>query len=421
MRALAYAALWFFVFSVPWENSIRVPGVGIISRFTGMLAVGIMLATVVVSGRVRRWQLFQVAALLFMVWAGGVLWINSNEPNLPLQFWAYPQLFLVLWMVWELAPSRKALLGLLAAYVLGAHVTALQTIIEFRLHGGGMRRFSTGAADPNAVAMTLALAIPMAWYLSMSYRQPVLRWICRLYLPLGLLGLALTGSRGGLVAAVVGLLIVPLSMTMLSPGKLAMAIAMLALSGALAVTYVPDTLVQRFASTRSSVEDLSLGGRFEIWKAGMHAFAYRPLAGYGAGAFKRAASPWLGEPRVAHNSFVSILVEQGLIGFLLYSLIFVMVFVAVVNLSGLERRFALILFATAVISMLPLSWEDSKPVWFILSVLIGVSMAQDTRMGRAMPQPRPRGIASPSGPPRGMRPRPPLTAPVRHDGPETSQ
>jgi O-antigen ligase len=170
------------------------------------------------------------------------------------------------------------------------------------------------------------------------------------------------------------------------------------------------------------VEDLSLGGRFEIWKAGMHAFAYRPLAGYGSGAFKRAASPWLGgQQRVAHNSFISILVEQGIIGFLLYSLIFVMVFAGIMKLSGQERRFALILFVTAVISMLPLSWEDSKPVWFILSVLVGLTMVQDTRVGGAMPQPRPRGIASPSGPPRGMRPRPPLTAPVRRAGPDASQ
>jgi O-antigen ligase len=417
MRTLAYAALWLFVFSVPWENSIVVPGIGVISRFAGMLAVGTTLAAVVVTGRVRRWHLVHVTALLFVIWAGGVLWVNSNEPTLPQKFWTYPQLFLVVWMIWELAPSRQRQLGLLVAYVLGAQVAAVQTIIAFRMHGGVMRRFSTGSADPNAVAMTLALALPMAWYLGMIYRQPLLRWICRGYLPVGLLGLALTGSRGGLVAAVVGLLIVPLTMTSLSPGRLATAIALLALSGALAVAYVPETIVQRFATTRSSVEDLSLGGRFEVWKAGMHAFAYRPLTGYGAGAFKRAASPWLsGEPRVAHNSFVSILVEQGIIGFLLYSTIFVVVFLALLNLAPLERRYALVLFATAGVTMLPLTWEDSKPVWFVLGALLGLSQALGTRTGGAVP--RPRGTARLPGPPRGLRPRPPLSAPVRHAGPD---
>jgi O-antigen ligase len=418
MRSLAYAALWLFVFSVPWENAIVIPGLGVISRFTGMLAVGMTLVAIVVSGRVRRWQGFQLTALLFVIWAGGVLWVNSNEPVLPQTFWTYPQLFLVLWMVWELAPSRQRQLGLMAAYLLGTQVTAFQTIMAFRTHGSGMRRFSTGTADPNAVAMTLALAMPIAWYLGMTSRQPLLRWICRGYLPVGLLALALTGSRGGLLAAMVGLLIVPLTMTRLSPGRLATAIALLALSGAVAVAYVPETIVQRFATTRSSVEDLSLGGRFEIWKAGLHAFTYRPLVGYGAGAFKRAASPWLGgQQRVAHNSFLSILVEQGMVGFLLYSMIFVMVFHAVLRLPPLDRRYALVLLATVGTAMLPLSWEYSKPVWFILGALHGFSQAQGTRTGGAVP-PRPLGTAPRPGPPRGIRPRPPVTAPVPHAGPD---
>jgi O-antigen ligase len=165
------------------------------------------------------------------------------------------------------------------------------------------------------------------------------------------------------------------------------------------------------------VEDLSLGGRFEVWKAGMHAFAYRPLAGYGAGGFKRATSPWLGgQERVAHNSFVSILVEQGIIGFLFYSMIFVWVFLALLNLPPLERRYALVLFATTGMAMLPLTWEDSKPVWFILGALLGLSQAQGTGTGGAVP--RPRATAPLPGPPRGIRPRPPLTAPVRHAGPD---
>jgi O-antigen ligase len=419
MRSLAYAALWLFVFTVPWENAIVIPGLGVISKFTGMLAVGLTVVAIVVSGRVRRWQGFHLTALLFVIWAGGVLWVNSNEPDLPNTFWTYPQLFLVLLMVWEIAPSRPRVQGLMVAYVLGALVAALQTIVAFQLHGSTMRRFSTGTADPNAVAMTLALGLPIAWYLGMTYRQPLMRWICRGYLPAALLAIALTGSRGGLLAGMVGLLIVPLTMTTLSPGRLAMAIALLALSGAVAVAYVPDTIVQRFATTKSSIEDLSLGGRFEIWKAGLHAFTYRPLAGYGAGSFKRAASPWLGgQERVAHNSFLSILVEQGMIGFLLYSMIFLGVLLAVLTLPPMERRFALVLLAAVGTAMLPLSWEFSKPVWFILGALLGFSQAQGTRTAEAVPQPGPLGTARWPEPPRGARPRPPLNAPVRRAGPD---
>jgi O-antigen ligase len=376
------------------------------------------VAAVVVTGRVRRWHAFHVAALLFVIRAGAVLWFNSSEPTLPLKFWTFPQLFLVLWMVWELAPSRSRQLGLLAAYVFGSMITALQTILAYRMHGGAMRRFSTGSADPNAVAMTLALGLPMAWYLGMTAQRPLVRWICRGYLPVGLLGLALTGSRGGVVAAMVGLLIIPLTMTNMSPAKLATAVTVLVLSGVLAISYVPDTIIQRLATTGSSVQDLNLGGRFAIWKAGLHAFLYRPLAGYGTGGFRRAASPWLGEQRVAHNSFIEILVEQGLIGFLLYSAVFLVVFLALLRLLRLDRRFALILFATAVVTMLPLSWEDSKPIWFILGALVAFAGTQESRMAGAVPGPRPRRAAPIAGRSRGMGPRPPLGAPVRRVNPD---
>jgi O-antigen ligase len=420
MRWLAYASLWLFIFCIPWDKSIVIPGVGVISRIVGMVAVGLSLVVVVVSGQVRSWRAFHIAALLFLVWAGAVLWVNSYEADLPLQFWTYAQLFLVLWMVWELAPSRLRQAGLFMAYVLGSIVTSMQTILAYRTHGTALRRFSAGTTDPNAVAMTLALGLPMAWHLGMTHRRPLLRWICRAYLPIGLFALALTGSRGGLLAAMVGLLIVPLTMTKLSPGKVAIAIALLSLSGALAVAYVPQTVVQRLATTGSSVQDLSMGGRLEIWKAGMQAFAHRPIVGYGAGAFKLAAAPYInGEPRVAHNSFLTVLVEQGLVGFLLYLTMFGVVFVGSMNLPTLERRFALVLFATLIVTMLPLSLQDSKPVWFILAALCAFASTQRRRIGASVPRPRPWGSTPPRSP-RGARPRPPLSAPVRPAGPDRS-
>jgi O-antigen ligase len=421
MRLIAYGALCLFVFTVPWENSLVIPGLGVVTRLTGMLAMGLTIVAVVVTARVRRWELLHVTALLFVIWVGGVLWITSTQPKLPLNFWTYPQLFLMIWMVWELAPTRKLQLGLLVAYLLGAQVTALRTIMAYRMYGSSMRRFSTGNADPNAVAMILALSVPIAWYLGMTYRQPFLRWICRAYLPVGILALALTGSRGGLLAMMVGLLIVPLTMTKLSPGRLAAAIALLALSGGLAVAYVPDRVVERLATTRESVEDLSLGGRYEIWRAGMHAFTHRPLAGYGAGGFKFAASPWLkGELRVAHNSFLSVLVEQGMVGFLLYWTMFMTVFAAAWKLPTMDRRFELVLLATLLVTMLPLSMESSKSVWFLLAALLGLARASTGWPGRTMQQQSPRGPARPREVPRGPRPRLPLSAPMRRAGPDAS-
>ena len=377
MTWLAYVPLWIFVFSLPWERLLVLPGIAIIPRVTGALALSLALLAVVVSGRFRRWHPFHLAALLFWIWAGLNLFVYHSGERLPAKFWTYGQLLLVLWMIWEIAPSERRVRGLLTAYVLGAYVAAIDTLLIYRRTAGALRRFAAGGADPNDLAMVLSLALPMAWYLGMTYRQPLLRWICRGYLPLAVLAIGLSGSRGGMVAATVALLIVPLSMTQLSPGRLVSAILMVVVAGALAVTYVPETLLQRLSTIGTELEGGRVGGRGKLWIAGLEAFRYRPLGGYGTGHFKSAITPILGEAsQVAHNSYISVLVEQGIVGFLLYMGMLVSVFRSVMKLRRFERRFALVLLATLGVAMLPLTWEDRRAVWVVLALLMGFSQAR---------------------------------------------
>jgi hypothetical protein len=113
MSTIAYAALWIFVFSLPWENAFVTyfPGVSIVTKVTGALALGAMLAYVVMSGRMRRWQVFHVAGLLLVMWTAGELFVFQVGEKLPFKFWTYVQLFVMLWIIWELAPSWSRQLG----------------------------------------------------------------------------------------------------------------------------------------------------------------------------------------------------------------------------------------------------------------------------------------------------------------------
>jgi O-antigen ligase len=396
---LAYAALWIFVFTLPWENAlVIIPGVGVVTKITGGLALAAAVGVVLMSGRLRRWHGLHVAALLLLLWTGGELFLFHVGQRLPYKYTTYVQLFLVLLIIWELAPSRSRQIGLMTAYVSGAYVAALATLLLYRSSGGQLRRFAAVGSDPNSLAMTLALAVPMAWYLGVTSRSLILRWACRGYLIVALVAVALTGSRGGMLATIVALMIIPLTMTRLSPGRLTAAISVLAVAGALAVVYVPEKIVQRLASTGTEVEDLTLGGRFSIWRAGVKAFAQRPMTGYGLGGWRTAVSPWLGpDPQVAHNAFLSVLVETGIVGLLLYSTMFVAVLLALMRLPTLERRFALVLLATLVVTMMPLSWDDQKAVWFVLAALLGFSRAASAGMPGALRSPllRPTPVVRP--------------------------
>ena len=405
MSTIAYAALWIFVFALPWENAVSViPGTAIVTKLTGVLALAAAVGATAVSGRLRRWHPMHFVGVAFLLWAGAELFVIHSGSRLPYKYTTYAQLFAVLWIIWEIAPSWPRLTGLMMAYVLGGYVAAVATLMLYRQQASQLKRFAAVESDPNSLAMTLALALPMAWYLGMTYRNPVLRWTCRGFIAAGLVAIGLTASRGGMVAATVALMIVPLTMTKLSPGKLIAAVAMLALSGALAAAYIPDRIVQRLATTGTEVEDLSLGGRFKLWEAGFKALTYRPLTGYGAGFWRGAVSPWLGpNPQVAHNSFLSVAVETGIIGLLLYLGMFLAVFLALMRLPSFERRFAVVLLGTLVVAMLPLSWDDQKSVWFVLGALLGLSQAAGVgRLGVATSaaQVRPAAIGRPRLPPR---------------------
>jgi O-antigen ligase len=416
MSSVAYAALWIFVFTMPWDWMAAVPGVAVIPRVTGGIALGLTVLAVVISGRLRRWHGLHLAALLFWIWAGIELFLFHYGERLPYKFWTYGQLILLLWIVWEVAPSEQRIRGLMTACVLGAYVAAFETIRLYRREAKALERFAAGGADGNDLAMVLALGLPMAWYLGMTYRQPILRWACRLYLPAAVVTVGLTGSRGGMLATTVALLIVPLSMTRLSPKRLGTAMVVLGAAGALAIAYTPETLIERLATTRVEVEGGRFGGRGKLWRAGLAVFPEHPVFGFGTGHFRTAITPRLGPAsQVAHNSYLSVLVEQGIVGFVLYMAMFAAVLLSILRMPLLERRFALVLLATLGIAMFPLTWEDRRALWFVLAALLGLSQALLVR--RVVPQPpTPRDVAPVTRRASAVgRPRERLAVPRRDD------
>jgi O-antigen ligase len=374
MTGIAFAALWFFVFAVPWENVLIIPGVGTISRLIGIIAFGLVLLHVVGTTRVRKLEAFHVIALIFVLWAcAGAFWATDpGRMNLKVQ--RFIQLLLMIWMLWELATTPQRQRALLMAYVFGAYVAAYKTFgVYYSELGTTNVRFSAPNFDPNDLGMLLALAIPMAWYLGSTLEQPLLRWASRLYIPVGLVAIGLTASRGALLASIVGLCIIPFTLRRISKGLIIASIPLALLSVYLMVSFVPQSSWQRFSTTGTEVTEGSLNERRDIWMAGLQTVQRHPLQGTGPGGFDNSVAPILGSDHAAHNAFLSVLVEEGLIGLFLFLAMLGIVFVRMWTLPHLEQRFQLILIMALVVAMLPLTWEDRKPVWFILGFMVAQS------------------------------------------------
>jgi O-antigen ligase len=386
MSKLAYAFLWVFTFSVPWENILLIPGlgsgpkgVGTIGRLVGLATAPIGVLAILARGRARPLALFHILAGCFVIWGGLTITWSVDPERTVLSFSTAVQAAALSWLIWELAGTPALRRGLLQSYVLGAYVSTFFTVMNYELGIASTRsvgdRFVAEGFNPNELGFLLVLALPIAWHLGVTQQNAILRWINRLYLPAGMVGVLLTGSRGALIGAALALTIVPLTLGRLSLG---MKVGVLSVIVAMVVTtavYVPETTWTRLSTTKEEITSGTLNERTTIWKAGLELFPRYPVGGVGAGAFPTAVKPFLGSKKSAHNTYLSVLIEQGVIGFALFSLMFLSIYFHARSVPPEERRFVLVLLLTLCVGLIPRAHEFKKVTWLMLGLLLAPSTA----------------------------------------------
>jgi O-antigen ligase len=385
MSNVAYVCLWFLTFAIPWEASLLVPGIGTIGRLVGLVTAPIGVLAILARGRARPLAALHILAGCFVIWVGLTSAWSMDMERTRLSFQSVVQVAALPWLIWELAATPQRRKGLLQAYVFGAYVSVINILLNyhsgFASSGQGelttrdTGRYSAEGFNPNDLGFLLVLAIPLAWHLSLTHRNVILRWVNRLYIPFGMVAILLTGSRSSLIGAVLALCIVPLTLGRLSLGMkfgvITIAIATL-LGGAL---FVPEKTLARLSTTKEEIESGTLNERRVIWKAGFEAYLRHPVLGVGAGAFPTAVKPFLGVKKTAHNTYLSVLVEEGTVGILLFSLMLLSIFFHVRASPPEERRLAFLMLFTIVIGLLPRAWEFDKPLWLMFGLLLAPSSA----------------------------------------------
>lgn len=82
----------------------------------------------------------------------------------------------MLWLIWETCRTPGRQTGLMQAYVAGAGVASVLTMIRYAEgQQTYYRRYAAAGFDPNDLGLTVALSIPLALYLGLRGRG-WLRW-----------------------------------------------------------------------------------------------------------------------------------------------------------------------------------------------------------------------------------------------------
>jgi O-antigen ligase len=183
--------------------------------------------------------------------------------------------------------------------------------------------------------------------------------------------IGLTASRGGLITALVGVTLIPLTFGRLGAWRSAAITFALAAALVAAWNVLPSANIDRLAAGSTEItQGGDLTGRTEIWHAGLTVFPDRPVAGYGSGTYRSAVDAVLGARVDSHDGYLAILVELGLIGFVLFlGLLFLAIVPVLTVTRGFERAFYAVLFLALLVALIPANFEGHKATWFILAIM----------------------------------------------------
>ena len=403
-RRGAFLFLWLLILVIPWENAVVIHGFGTISRVVGIPAFGMALLAILERGTLRMLGIQQTIMLLFLMW-GGFTYFWSFDPSATVTaIYTFVQLFMMVWLIWEFAQTRREQLLLLRAYSLGSIVSSVGTLMGF-FNNTGMQsgRYTGLGFNAGDLAFVLALAIPVSLYLAVQERRRILVWIDGAATALAFCAIVLTASRGSLVACIPTLLMFPFLFPKLRLGRNLVVLAFVALAVIGSWLFMPESSWSRLSTIGTEITSGTLNERTMIWQVGWQVFGKAPFQGVGTGAYAPAIEHTLGLASdaagtsadapvarlVAHNTFFSILVEQGAIGFALFLALLLSLVLCTWKLPRIDRVLWLCILSTWTIGAMGLTWEQRKPTWFIFGLLIAfgaTKLSPQTRsLGRRVP------------------------------------
>lgn len=307
----------------------------------GMLIVFAWFGTLLNHGSttlelLRRQRRYLAALALFAVWIMlSMAWSKESAAGGDI-FFAWIQAALVYLIVATTFSTGRHVQLVAWAFVAGAVASVLVGLVETGLQTSetaletatdDSRRLGGGAGDPNYLAAGIVPAAILVAALATGTRRTWVKWASVGALAVLTVGFGASESRGGLVAAVVAIVAGFMFFKHRRPHVLALVLLIVGVGAAW--FSVNPAAWQRITSF-----DEGGTGRTELWDVAWRMWQDHPVTGVGLDNFS-VRSPLYADqagplenanfiaevPYVAHNVYVQLLAETGLIGLLLFLLV----------------------------------------------------------------------------------------------------
>ena len=371
MRRITWLLLLLFAFAIPWEYSLDLgEPLGNAARILGLLTLLAAIPAVLQTGRLRAPGPMQWLVLAFFLWlCCTYFWTIAPEATL-IKLRGYFQELMIVWLVWEFAEDPRDLRALMRAAVAGSWVLALLTLATFAsasAMAAEQVRFAATGQDPIDMARYLNMGFPLAALLVNSERRGLWRWMAAGYLPLGLVAVLLTASRGGFLAAVLGLAGSIVLLIYGRPRRVLIGAMALPPLAVLIWFIIPRGSLERLATITEQLHGGDLNQRWNIWEAGWHAFARAPFFGTGAGSFVSAAGT--ASIDTAHNTALSIAVTGGLCALFLATAIVAVAVWSITQMRGPLKWALALALGVWFITSLVATVEENRSTWLLLAMI----------------------------------------------------
>jgi O-antigen ligase len=299
-----------------------------------------------------------------------------------------------------LVNSLTRLRWTLVAAIGGLAFASLYVLREFQKYYSPSNPMRPGyvVGDPNYFTLSAVLCIPLAFALMQERRPRWLRPFAATCLILMILAVTVAASRGGFLGLLTAFFFVLWRSKQRARNFLVLACLIVPLS----IVAPISPLARLVSPSRSDGE--AKDTRYVLWGAGLSMFQENWLTGVGVGHFKSQA-PAYQEPgarkvqAIAHNTYIQLGAELGVVGILLFLGVLVATFRSLQRTAAqaLRLRFSLLYHSASgiqgglvgyAVGAFFVSAEYQRLLWFMIFVSMCLSELARQLVRRAAREPR---------------------------------